>query len=493
MTMLRRLRQCPLSFLWGVFFIILIGPLTLSSATASDYKLEDPKKVSYHISALKVSYDNVKNLYIAEGDVVITGGKSRLEADYVEFSNQTKDAKAKGNVLLISGGDSIACRAMEINLATQIGTIHHGAIYIQKNNFYIHGDNIRKTGKFTYTVDEGSITSCAGDSPDWKITARDIEVTIEGYGNAKHAKLYAKQVPVFYSPFVSFPVKTKRQSGLLTPRYASSDRKGYELELPLFFAISRNTDATFTFDYMMERGLKGGAEFRYILDNSSKGSMYFDFLEDDKTDDGTSATNDYRYFSTPQRTNSDRWWFRMKHNQDLPKGFKAKLDIDFVSDADYLLEFKDGYSGYDKTKEAFEETFGRSLDEYNDTTRKNKLTVNKIWSTYNLNMTALWYDNIVARREDTDDTTLQTLPSIEFDISKNQIGSSKFYYKLNSEFRSFYRQDTTDLLVNGQRTDIYPKLFMPVRLGKAFLFEPSLGVRGTAWNTKNFEDINGDN
>ncbi|MDA3788273.1 MAG: LPS assembly protein LptD [Desulfobacula sp.] len=452
---------------------------------------QNPKEIPWHISARVVTFDNKRNLYIAEDDVVITGGKTRLEADYVEFSNITKDAFARGNVFLISGEDSITCNAMNINLTTETGTVNKGTIFIQKNNFYIHGENIRKLGKFSYSADKGYITSCSGESPDWKISARDIKVTVEGYGTARNTVLWAKNVPTVYSPFLVFPVQAKRQTGLLIPRITSSDRKGFEYEQPLFIAISRNTDATIYADYMSDRGTKIGTEFRYVLDNKTKGSMFLDFLEDDKIDDGTDKTKNYSFSTTSQRTNSDRFWFRMKHDQDLGYGFTAKLDIDVVSDEDYLQEFKDGFTGYDETKEYFEKEFGRSLDEYNDSIRKNQLNINKSWSTYSFNFDALWYDNINARRQDIDDTTLQTLPSLQFDALVQQMGSSKFFYSLDSEYTSFYRKDTSTTLVNGQRADIYPKVYLPLKLGKFFNFEPSFGVRQTIWHTNEFTDING--
>ena len=453
---------------------------------------ENPKEIPWHISALSVTFDNTRDLYIAEKEVVITGGKTRLEADYVEFSNKTKDAFAQGNVILISGEDSISCDAMNINLETEIGTINKGTIFIQKDNFYISGEDIRKTGQFTYSLEKGSITSCSGDSPDWKISGRKVKVTVEGYGTARDAVLWAKNVPAAYTPFLMFPVKTKRQTGFLMPGVSSSIRKGYQYEQPFFLAISESSDATLYADYMSDRGTKTGVEYRYILDNRSKGTVFFDYLKDSKIDDGTAGTEDYSFSSTPQRTNEDRYWFRMKHNQKLPNGFSAKLDLDVVSDADYLHEFQDGFSGYRQTKAYLETEYGRGLDEYDQTIRRNRLNVNKSWSTYILNMDALWYDNVTARRQGIDDTTLQTLPAIQFDAFRQQLGSSEFYYTLDSEHRSFYRQDTTATLVKGQRTDIYPRVYLPIRLNKIFYFEPSLGARETLWYTDDFTSADGD-
>ncbi|MBU0464537.1 MAG: LPS assembly protein LptD [Proteobacteria bacterium] len=474
-----------------VFFAFFYAFISINGVSAASRIPENPEQIAWHISAQAVTFDNKRNLYIAEDNVVITGGKTRLEADYIEFSNKTKDAFARGNVLLISGEDSISCNSMNINLANQTGTITHGTIFIQKNNFYINGENIKKLGKFSYSADSGSITSCSGESPDWKISARDIKVTVEGYGTARDSVLWAKNIPTVYSPFLVFPVQTKRQTGLLIPRITSSNRKGFEYEQPLFIAISRNTDATIYADYMSDRGTKIGTEFRYVLDNKTKGSIFFDFLEDDKIDDGTDTTKNYSFSTTPQRTNSDRFWFRMKHDQDLAHGFTAKLDIDVASDEDYLHEFKDGFTGYNGNKEYFEKEFGRSLDEYNDNIRKNQLNINKSWSSYSFNFDAVWYDNINARRQDIDDTTLQTLPSLQFDAFKQQMGSSKFFYSLDSEYTSFYRQDTSTTLVSGQRADIYPKVYLPLKLGKFFNFEPFAGVRQTIWHTNEFTDING--
>jgi len=449
---------------------------------------ENPKHVSWHISALMVTYDKNRELYIAEDDVVITGGATRLEADYLEFSDITKEAFAQGNVLFISGGDTITCNAMQVNLATHKGSINKGTIFIQEGNYYITGEKMRKTGQFTYDAAKGSITTCDGDSPDWKITGRNIKVTIEGYGTASHTALWAKKLPVLYSPYLVFPVKTKRQTGLLLPYIGSSDRRGFEYEQPLFLALSRNTDATVYAHYMSDRGVKTAGEFRYVIDDQSRGAIMMDFLEDDKIDDGTDARQTYGFSSTDTRTNTDRWWFRMKHDQVLPYGVTAKLDLDVVSDADYLQEFQDGFTGYDATNEYFSDAFGRSLDSYDDTTRKNSLLLSKTWSSYSMSVQGLWYDDVEARQQDTTDTTLQTLPSVEFDALRQKIGDTSFYWTLDSETRSFYRQDTTDKLVSGQRLDIYPKLYYPTRIGKHFSFEPYLGVRGTGWHTNDFTD-----
>lgn len=510
-----------MSFLYSTFItlsaILLINgflppppALALSSADADS---------SWHISALKVSYDNEKQLYIAEGEVTITGVKSKphskkkgvdsdqetipksdqksnlktdgepdlkrgettqLKADYVEFSNITRNAEASGNVLLISGKDSVVCDRLKLNLETETGTIYRGTVFIEANHFYIKGDTIEKSGKATYRADRASVTSCDGENPDWKLSGKDVNVTIDGYGTAKNATLWAGTIPALYSPIVLFPAKTERQTGLLTPRLSSSDRKGFEVEQPLFINISRGADATLYSDYMSERGMKMGLEYRYVLSSENYGTLFYDYLNDDKIDDGTTATTDFSYGSTPTRGNPDRYWLRMKNNHTFDNTWNTKLDIDYVSDADYLHEFKDGLTGFNSVSTYFRDNFGRNLDEYDDTTRKNSLNINRTWAGSTINMGAKWFDNVVARQIDSKDTTLQTLPSVELNTVRQQVGSSLLYYDLDSEYRYFYRNDTLDELVSGQRADIFPTVYMPLKFG-AFYLEPSAGVRQTMW------------
>ena len=475
---------------WAVL-ILFYSLICLSVPDICKAQTKQIKESPWHISAKSLTYDNKKKLYIAEKDVLITGGETRIEADYAEFSKLTQDAFVRGNVILSSGEDVISCDAFKMNLATETGTINKGTVFIKRENFYLSGEDIRKTGKATYKMKQGTLTSCSGEDPDWKISGDKIDVRVEGYGTARNVVFWAKQLPALYSPYLAFPVKTKRQTGLLTPMASFSKRKGVQYEQPLFVAISKNMDATLYTDYMSKRGLKTGGEFRYIPDNKSKGTVFLDYLQDNEIDDGTEKTKDFSFSGTAQRTNADRYWFRMKHDQRLPKGINAKLDIDMVSDPDYLLEFGKGYSGFRKTNQYFEDEFGRSLDGDDVTLRKNQLYLSKRWSNYLFATDVLWYDNIVTKRNNQADTTLQTLPALQFNAFKQQIGASGLYYTFNSEYKSFYRKDTTTSLIRGHRTDLYPKIYLPRRISKSFRFEPYIGFRGTSWYTDDFTSSDG--
>ncbi|NVM23753.1 MAG: LPS-assembly protein LptD [Desulfobacterales bacterium] len=451
--------------LFRIFFFVVV--LWSSSTPLLAYGKPD---IAYHVKADSLGYDDGAKTYRARGHVSITRADQSLSADAIDFNTETKEAEARGNVRFFSGQDWLTGTRIEMNLDEGIGTVYDGTLFIKENHFYVRGRKIEKTGKDSYYVNAGRFTSCDGDRPAWEITGRDLSVRIEGYGTIKHAALRVKSVPVLYIPYVVFPAKIKRQSGFLVPLLHFSDRDGFEYSQPFFWAISESSDATFYERYMEYRGFKHGVEYRYVLDPASKGSAMYDSLLDRQT--GSSE---------------ERWWFRMKSDQRLPAGFKAKLDVDVVSDENYLREFYSGYSGLEENNAYFREAFGRELDDPTDTVRLNQLNLNRSWDQFSLNADFRWYDDVIKRKNSLPDDTQQNLPSVKFTGSKQKISDTPFYFDLEASFDRFWRRDLiTATQSRGYRSDLCPRVYYPVTLFRYFDFEPSVGVRETLWKVEEY-------
>ncbi|MBW2180743.1 MAG: LPS assembly protein LptD [Deltaproteobacteria bacterium] len=449
-------------------------------------KNDDPDK-PWNIAADELNYDQETGVYSAKGRVTISKLDRKLTADFVRFDSQNMIARAEGNVIMIVGEDILIGSSMEINLDSETGTITEGTIFIKEKHFYIRGDKIQKIGKESYAIEKASISTCDGEVPAWEVTGRDLEVTIGGYGIVKHAALRAKKIPILYSPFLIFPVKRERQTGLLPPEFGMSDRKGFEYIQPLFLAIDESSDLTLYSHFMDQRGEKVGIEYRYILDETSKGALMVDYLKDRRVDDGTPDSSDQWGYDGDnfRRNNKDRYWVRMKHDHALPYNFQVKLDIDVVSDQDYLHEFENGYTGFNETERYFNEIFNRELDDFNDPIRVNKLNVSRYWTNFSLNTEARWYDNVILRNRGwINDFTLQRLPYIGLDGLKQPVFNTPLYFDLDSEYTYIYSEDGT----RGHRTDVHPRIYLPYKFGNYFTFEPSVGFRGTSWFIDEYEN-----
>lgn len=478
-------------FIRGYSWSILVAVVFWSSFTlAEPPPIRGAAGLPYHIKADSLSYDDTTKTYSARDHVTITRGNQSLQADAIDLHAETMDAEAWGQVRFISGQDWLTGSRLKMNLDKGVGVLYDGILFVKESLFYIKGNKIEKIGEDSYYIDDGRFTSCDGDRPAWQITGKDLKVKIDGYGTVRHAAFWAKSIPVLYSPFLVFPAKTERQTGFLMPQISNSNRNGFEYRQPFFWAISENSDATFYETYMDRRGLKHGIEYRYVLGSESKGTAMFDFLDDQQIDDGTVSENDSGYHyegfrgDDEDRLNRDRWWFRMKGDQTLFAGVKAKLDIDLVSDQDYLREFTDGYSGFDSSDSYFKEAFGRDLDDYTDTVRLNQLSLNRNWDQFSLNSDFRWYDNVIVRKNSDPDPTLQRLPHVQLDGLKQQLFASPVYFDLESSYDYFWR----DYGTRGHRADLHPRLYYPMRFWEYFDFEPSVGFRETLWHVEDFHD-----
>jgi len=433
---------------------------------------QETSDIPWHVEADTLTYEKSKGVYIAKGNVTITRGILTIMADEVSIYEETEKAIACGNVLIISGQDRLSGERVELYLAAGTGTVYDGRLFIKEGHFYIGGEKIEKTGKDTYRIQEGTFTTCDGDCPDWNFSGKEVDITIEGYGKVKSAAFHIKGIPVLYSPYLIFPVKLKRQTGFLIPKFGYSDRYGINVNLPFFWAISDSMDATLYQNWMSRRGLMEGLEYRYVLDQESKGTFMFDYLNDKSN-------------RLPQKTPRHRWWLRGKHDQSLPGGFTVRVDLDIVSDQEYLKDFNFGFTGFDRTKGYYEDIFGRSVEDDDEIVRTNKIVIAKDWEGFSLNGRMIYHDDIRQRWEDKDNNHLQTLPGIEFQASRQPLPGMLYhlYYTGKASYEYKWRKRGT----YGHVFELYSRIYWPYKCRNMFSFEPSFGFRETAYLVERYQ------
>jgi LPS-assembly protein len=460
-----------------------ILPVSTTAQMGSDQigkTIQDPG-IPWQLEADEVDYDQTADEYSATGNVMIYKGNIRLIADYIRLDHKNMKAYAEGNVILTNGEDILSGTSMDIDLNGQIGSVNDGYLFLKENNYHLTGNVIKKVGPKTYTIDEATLTTCDGDNPDWKITGKNVKIREDGEGSARHATLWARKMPVLYTPYFYYPARKDRQTGLLWPQGGSSDRWGTNYSQPFFWAIDKSSDATFYGHYMDRRGFKPGVEYRYVLDEWSKGTWMVDGFYDRKVDDGTDTSSEDWGFEDGnrviQRKNEERYWLRGSHHQKMPWGIRGRLDLDIVSDQDYTREFQTGQMGWADSKVYFEKEFGLDLDDFNDPVRTNLLNFNKLWPTYSFNGKLRYDLDSTVRNTNDPDTTLQQLPRLEFDGVKQRIATSPFFYNLDTEYVYYWSRDAN----RGQRVDLHPRMYLPLQFKPFFTIEPSVGLRETLW------------
>ena len=423
------------------------------------------ESIPWHITANRILNLAEEDLYVAEGEVVISKADQILTADRVTYDRRSGLVRAEGNVKLSSAGDILRCDKGTFNLNDKTGHLVDGSLFLRTNHYYLQGKEIRKTGPATYIIKGCRITTCDGETPAWSITGSEVKVTIEGYGTVKNAAFFVRRVPLLYFPYIIFPAKRKRQTGFLPPSIGYSKRDYLDFELPFFWAISDQTDATFFERYIRRRGVKHGIEFRYITGADSKGAFLYDTISD-KTEKKDMNSEDDLKISPYPRDNKKRYWFRGRSDQEFPLEIVSRLDVDFVSDYDYLREFKEPPLGFESRAELDKES-GRPLDEIHSPTRRSALRISRDFQDYSLQALSGFYQ----RPEHPEgDTTAQPLGDLDLTILPKRIFFLPIFFSLDSDYGFIYR----DTGQRGRRLALSPSVSYPLWPIPYLELEPSI-------------------
>jgi LPS-assembly protein len=238
-----------------------------------------------HMTADTLSYDEDTGVAVAEGNVELVLGTRTMRADRVRYDATTGEADLTGKVRYKDADEEFAFDRITINLDSETGILYNGTIRISTNNYSIASQKIEKTGKSSFLIEKGMLTTCPCDpEPDWKFEVRRAQVTLDKYAVGKDITFRVRGVPVFWLPWGAFPVKLTRQSGLLLPNFSSNKSRGYTLQLPYYQVINRWSDATVTLDAMSRRGYRPEVEYRFVLNPESVGAIrattFHDRVED---------------------------------------------------------------------------------------------------------------------------------------------------------------------------------------------------------------------
>jgi LPS-assembly protein len=431
-------------------------------------------KNSVNIEADSMDYDNVRDAYHARGKVNIKYSGAALYADDVELDNKNNLATAQGGALLKMGEDSLRGEKIVLNVADKTGAAYKANAFYARNNFYVKGDKIEKTGESTYFIKQPVATTCNGDDPDWQIAGSEMKVTIEGYGLMKNARFLAKGLPVFYSPYLPFPAKTVRQSGFILPYISySRDKDGFDIEIPYFWAISPQMDATFYQRYIEKRGFKEGAEFRYYLGKKSFGTFYGDYLEDTRHVTDTTDMATRRDWQEGHR----RWSYYLNHQTNFDSHFYVRTDLKQVSDKWYFKDFSAHNYYLDNYTGTAEDNFKKVPFKGDQSLRYLESTARifKGWSNYSLTGSINTNEDFAAVNND---QTLQRYPEIALAGVKQPFLNTPLYYEFTGTYDYLYRGEGQ----KGHYVDFSPTISLPVNIFSYLKLTPQFSLKETFWS-----------
>jgi LPS-assembly protein len=408
----------------------IIMSLLISSCLIQAEELKNEK---FQLVAKNVNA--VENIITASGNVVIYSPTYYLSANKVIYNKEDETFELFDNVLVIKDNNiQTQSNYAFIDLKKDSFTQNPMFLQEQSNKIWINSKTSNRE-KNDVELDSTIISSCDCLDPVWSIRASSADYDIEKkWINAYNPRLYVKDVPVLYSPYIGFPTDTRRRTGVLLPTIGYSKNEGLFYSQPIYFAPAYNYDIELIPQIRTQRGSGGYAYYRYADSPNSLLEIKAGAFKEH---------NDYYVENDLQ--NQTHYGFDLNYKRrdilssnDSQDGLFTSLT--YFNDIEYItIENDDTLSSTDKKVES---------------------KVNYFYDT------SAYYGGIYGRyyidgSKDSNKTTLQELPQIQFHSYNKEIFLEDLIYSIDAKAMNYTRSE-------GITANIY-EMSLPLSYSRHFL------------------------
>jgi lipopolysaccharide export system protein LptA len=298
----------------------LVSLATLSLVSLAAHGAPLPNSVYFSADEYETDLDT-RDTH-AKGNVDVRYAGRRIRSDEMTIQMESGKVVALRNVVYEGEGITLKGTRADMDMKTGTGSFTD-AVLNYDATLNIEGRKMEYLGKDRYRLENGKLSFCQDCPQSWSVSGSWIEVEIEGYAEIHHALFQVRDRPVVYFPVLFFPIKTKRQSGVLFPRLGQSTELGSQIAQPYFWAIDKNADATFEYRYMTKGGQRLGTELRWLLSDRS-------FVR---------GKASYNKNHVAEKVPDDRYGFSMQQRQQISPGWVQRFQGEMASDTLYPASF----------------------------------------------------------------------------------------------------------------------------------------------------------
>ncbi len=292
--------------------------------------------------------DSARATYTVQGDIQLMGdvhlqqGNRMVLASQARLDQAARVAEVGGGVRLQEPGVVLQGQRARVNLDTHAATVSDVDFVLLDSNLRGDARTLSQDGRGDMRLEHGSFTRCEPGNGNWSISASSVNVQKGAvFGTARNAVVRVKNIPVFYTPYIRFPVSDDRQSGWLFPTIAYSNQDGTDVSLPYYFNLAANYDATLAPRYISRRGPGVEGEFRH-LSSWEQTTLSGAFLYDDNLYNGTYSRDNFHKLEAQGQVAGpfvpeNRWLYAMQHSGGFGH-FTTTVNYTAVSDRDYFRD-----------------------------------------------------------------------------------------------------------------------------------------------------------
>ena len=281
--------------------------------------------------------DMLGDIHLREPNILVIGKKG-----YYNFRTKTKSLS---NILYRTSVRDKKTKTVKKEDPSQEHKITSMTAWGQSHQF-------SQTQPKIYELSQASLTTCPPDHPAWQIKASHIVLDKNsGRGYATHARILVKDLPVFYFPYINFPIDNERKSGFLWPTMGISSKWGPYILTPFYWNIAPNYDMTITPGFLSKRNFQLSDNMRYLTETST-GNVNFSIIPNDhffndfqKAAPGRAAAGEYgevndvtlSELSRLESANTTRKGLSFRDDSQFNDHWSSHVDFNYASD-DYFME-----------------------------------------------------------------------------------------------------------------------------------------------------------
>lgn len=274
---------------------------------------------------------------LRKGEVILYGGVRadqgyrQMRGDSVIVDRQEKSTTLQGNVTLREPGVLVRGDRAEIFSEDDTARVYNGQFVFHREHMHGTSSLLERNSDGLVIVHDGEFTFCAPGEDTWAVLSDQLDLDLEeGLAIAHDARIEVEGVPVFYTPWLAFPLDDRRRTGFLWPDFGNDSTGGLDITVPFYFNLAPEYDALYSPRFIEERGLNHELQLRYkheLLGNWLVGGAYMG--------------NDDRYENQlPDSRSNDRWLGIVRHNGLIDQRWRSTVDYSKASDVDYMKDLE---------------------------------------------------------------------------------------------------------------------------------------------------------
>jgi len=406
------------------------------------------------------------DLFIADKNVDLQYAGMRLRADHLEYNDTTHDSLAQGHVQFDYENEHLEADEAHYNFTSGAGTFTNvrgnirilrrpnPMVLVSDNPLYFEAHQVERYANNVFVVHQAWITICDQERPTWQMFAPRAKIRLNKSVALVNANFRLFKVPLIWLPYATAPAGQKiRQSGFLIPDVGNSSTKGYVFGDAYYWAPTTWADATMGAQDLTKRGSSQRAEIRLRpAEDTSLSYTYYGVI-----DRGVPDANGVLQSQGGHQQ-------RLEIQSLLPQGWRFVTDVNQLSSLTFRLAFAD--------------TYGDAINsEVNSA-----VFLSNNFRGFSLNFAGVNDKSFLTISPQTS-VSLRDVPEARFgSVEQAPWRNWPVYFSFASSIGALHRQDEDlDTPAAVQRTEIAPKVTVPLHFGPWFAVTGTAAVRTTRY------------